>query len=197
MALININKRKVSRISFLLFFVFLLLIVMTKTVSAVEFNSTKFILNGQNIKTATWFNIEVYKIFLYLEEKNSNYEKIVSNKEKKLVKMEFLMDVSREKLVDAWTEDVANSCVRDCARQVKDVKEFLKKMPGVNEGQSVYYYITPDNIDIYVDKTKIGNISSKFIDESVLLTMIGTTSPASMKNKLLGISLPQVSDLSE
>jgi len=70
-------------------------------------------------------------------------------------------------------------------------------MPGVNKGESVYYYITPDNIDVYVDKTKIGIISSKFVDESVLLTMIGKTSPAKMKNKLLGIPLPQVSDLSE
>ena len=107
------------------------------------------------------------------------------------------MDVSKEKLVDAWAEDVASSCVRVCDRQVKDVKEFLKKMPGVNKGESVYYYITPDNIDVYVDKTKIGIINSKFIDESVLLTMIGKTSPATMKNKLLGIALPQVSDLSE
>ena len=194
MELININNRKISLSPF---FVFLMLILMTQTVSAVEFNSSKFILNGQNIKTATWFNIEVYKIFLYLEEKNSNYEKIVSNQEKKLVKMEFLMDVSKEKLVDAWTEDVASSCIRDCDRQVKDVKEFLKKMPGVNKGESVYYYITPDNIDVYVDKTKIGIINSKFIDESVLLTMIGKTSPATMKNKLLGISLAQVPDLSE
>jgi len=194
MELITINNRKTSLSSF---FVFLLLIVMTQTVSAFEFNNTKFILNGQNIKTATWFNIEVYKIFLYLEEKNSNYEKIVSSKEKKLVKMEFLMDVSKEKLVEAWTEDVASSCIRDCDRQVKDVKEFLKKMPGVNKGESVYYYITPDNIDVYVDKTKIGIISSTFIDESVLLTMIGKTSPASMKNKLLGISLSQTPDLSE
>ena len=79
MELININNRKISLSPF---FVFLMLILMTQTVSAFEFNSTKFILNGQNIKTATWFNIEVYKIFLYLEEKNSNYEKIVSNKEK-------------------------------------------------------------------------------------------------------------------
>lgn len=197
MVLMNTNNRKISLNSFLLFLVFLLLMVMTQTVSAFEFNNTKFILNGQNIKTATWFNIEVYKIFLYLEEKNSDYEDIVSNKEKKLVKMEFLMDVSKEKLVAAWTEDVASSCIRDCDRQVKDVKEFLKKMPGVNEGESVYYYITPDNIDVYVDKTKIGTLSSKFIDKSVLLTMIGKTSPAKMKNKLLGISLPQVSDLSE
>lgn len=188
MGLINIINRKLSLLPF---FIFLMLISMTQTVSALEFNSSKFILNGQNIKTVTWFNVEVYKIFLYLEEKNSNYEKIVSNKEKKLVKMEFLMDVSKESLVDAWTEDVASSCIRDCERQVKDVKEFLKKMPGVNKGESVYYYITPDNIDVYVDKTKIGIISSKFIDESVLLTMIGKTSPATMKNKLLGISAPK------
>jgi len=194
MGLININNRKII---LFLFIVFLMLIVMTRTASALEFNSSKFILNGQNIKTATWFNIEVYKIFLYLEEKNSNYEKIVFNKEKKLVKMEFLMDVSREKLVATWTEDVASSCLRDCDRQVKDVKEFLKKMPDVNKGESVYYYITPDNIDVYVDKTKIGVLNSKFIDESVLLTMIGKTSPEKMKNKLLGISLPQVPDLSE
>jgi len=194
MELININNRKISLFPFFVFFMFIL---MTRTVSAFEFNSSKFILNGQNIKTATWFNIEVYKIFLYLEEKNSNYEKIVSNKEKKLVKMEFLMDVSREKLVAAWTEDVASSCLRDCDRQVKDVKEFLKKMPGVKEGESVYYYITPDNIDVYVDKTKIGVLNSKFIDESVLLTMIGKTSPEKMKNKLLGIPLPEAPDLSE
>lgn len=189
MELININNRKRSLFSFFVFFL-LISMIQPASASALEFNSSKFILNGQNIKTVTWFNVEVYKIFLYLEEKNSNYEKIVSNKDKKLVKMEFLMDVSKESLVDAWIEDVANSCLRDCDRQVKDVKEFLKKMPGVNKGESVYYYITPDNIEVYVDKTKIGILSSKFIDQSVLLTMIGNTSPASMKNKLLGISLP-------
>lgn len=191
MELMNINNRKIRLFPF---FVFFMLILMTQTVSAYEFNGSKFILNGQNIKTVTWFNVEVYKVFLYLEEKNNNYEKIVSNKEKKLVKMEFLMDVSKEKLVDAWVEDVASSCVRDCDRQVKDVKEFLKKMPDVNKGESVYYYITPDNIDVYVDKTKVGIIKSKFVDESVLLTMIGMTSPEKMKNKLLGISHPQAPD---
>src|SRR5215831_14666198 len=60
------------------------------------------VLNGMGIRQATIFNINVYVLGLYVEQKSQNPEELIRSEQTKRLDLVLLRDVEHDEIVDAW-----------------------------------------------------------------------------------------------
>ena len=71
------------------------------------------VLNGMGLRTATMLKVKVYVIGLYLENRSNDPQAIIASSGNKRIVMQFIRDVSADKLRGGWTaafQDNAKGC---------------------------------------------------------------------------------------
>ena len=116
-------------------------------------NGKKLVLNGLGVRTkkVVFVKIKVYAAGLYLEEKSNQRESILNDGKLKRLDMQFLHDVSKEKLIHAWKEAFENNC--------ESSKLDCKQVP-----------VLLDKINPIVDEAKVGDrIQITFLPSDVVV----------------------------
>ena len=85
------------------------------------------VLNGMAVRDK--FFIKVYVGGLYLQKRTSNAEDIIRADTPKALLMQFVRDVKRDKLVQAYSEAFASNAADMAARQKTNVERFLPFSP--------------------------------------------------------------------
>jgi hypothetical protein len=150
--------------------------------------TSKLILNGVGLRSATFLGIKVYAGGLYLESKSQSPEVILNSKQHKRVDLEFLRDVSAEDIRDAWKKSFEKSCGA-CADYKAFIDELLPKLSDMKKGDRMTYTFVPDGlIRLEVKGQEIFKQNSEGFTKVVLSSWIGPHPPnEGLKRGMLGL----------
>ena len=92
-------------------------------------DGTALKLNGAGLRRATMFNVKVYVGALYVTTPSSDPEALVRADEAKSVRMHFLRDVSRDKVMDAFRDGFENNSGAEAPALLRDLERVEKVVP--------------------------------------------------------------------
>lgn len=151
----------------------------------------KLSLNGLALRKVSRFGIpiKVYVAGLYLEEKSEDGDEVISGDKSKFLEMEFVRNVEKEQITEAWSEAVFKGCIVDCDDYKAPLKEFNNLMGEMRKGQRMSLAFYPDRLE--VDQRgrnpKKGSIASKSFSKNLLAIFIGPKMfSQEVKSSLLG-----------
>lgn len=146
---------------------------------------TPLVLNGMGLRTATIFAAKVYVAGLYVKEKSTKEAELLAAPGPKQVRMQFLRDVSRDKIAGAWGDSLEKS--RD--QFAGDIEKLKALMPTVKEGDRMAYTILPDGVEVSVNDEAKGKIAGGAFAKAVLTTWLGDKPPTEdLKRGMLGLT---------
>lgn len=143
-------------------------------------------LNGLGLRTATVLKVKVYVIGLYLEEKSSDPDAIIESKQNKRLAMQFVHDVSADKLRSGWDEGFKDN-YKDIDSIKGEIAKFNATMQDVKEGDSIELDFSGDAVDIMVKGAKADTVDSSAFQQALLGIWLGPKPPGdALKEGLLG-----------
>ena len=157
-----------------------------KFAEKIEVKSQPLVLNGLGLRTATFLSIKVYVAALYLENKSSSAQDILTSKERKQVVLHFVRSVSASKLQTAWRDGFAAN-VPQAGKLAAQVEELCNAMADVEDGDVLTFDIGKDEVVVTRNKKLVGTISGAEFAQNLLAVWIGSSPPnEGLKNGLLG-----------
>lgn len=101
----------------------------------------QLLLNGMGLRTKVFF--KVYVAGLYLEEKTKNPDTVIQSERTKRVVLHFLRSVSRDKMVEAYTEAFDANAPGSRQKLRSQVDAFLATFEAMNEGDRIVISYVP------------------------------------------------------
>ena len=102
------------------------------------------VLNGMGLRKGTWLRVKVYVAGLYLEEKSTDADAILSPERTKRVVLVFVRAVGRDDLLDAWGESFRENEGEDLAALQAPIATFHGSMPDrVAKGDTFTFTYVP------------------------------------------------------
>ena len=153
----------------------------TKTV-----NGQKLVLNGLGIREATVMQVDVYVAGLYLKEKSSDGFAIAGADDTTQLVLEFVRDVEKKKVVDAYKESFKKSGKR--SELDSEIDKFMGWMGDVKEGDvQTYTWVPGKGMVVEFNGKKKGTIKSGSFAQIFFLIWLGDSPPnKGLKRGLLG-----------
>lgn len=153
-----------------------------------EVSGQKLVLNGMGLRESTVFKINVYVAALYVKDNTTDGEAIASAEEAKVLRLQFLSDVSRAKLRKAIVEGFKSTSASHWPTLEKRAAEFFALLPAFEKGQSLSLSYEP-GVGLHVKAPGKGSAVIEGLDFSSALFRVWLGEhPASKKLKkgLLG-----------
>lgn len=148
----------------------------------------KLTLNGSGIYTATIFAVKVYEQSLYLEKPNHDGEAIKASDQLKVFRMKFLRELPEDKFRDGWVTNHLKRCHDlPCLKAEADLKKMLALFRTWTEGTTYDYVISKNQLRIYTNGVKQGEITSDALTDYLLEIWVGKKFDVPMRDYLLGI----------
>lgn len=149
------------------------------------------VLNGLGTRMASFlgFPVKVYVAGLYVEKKSTKAEDIsIADSPKKIV-MEFLRDVSKEKIAKSWEEAFENNCKDKCSSHLVHLKRFIGLMKEMKEKGRMTLVFHTDRLELAQGDDKSETISNAEFSDIILSVFIGPNPPnKELRDGLLGTS---------
>jgi hypothetical protein len=98
-----------------------------KVPESVVVDGSELALNGAGLRRATFFRVKVYVGSLYVAAPSKDAEAIVRTDEPKSVRMRFLRDVGRDKIMDAFREGFE----KNVGAEARALQPGLDRLAGV------------------------------------------------------------------
>ena len=144
------------------------------------------VLNGLGLRTATVLKVKVYVIGLYLEEKSSDANAIIESKQNKRLALQFVHDVSADKLRSAWEEGFKDN-YKDVGTIQGEIAKFNATMQDVKEGDSIELDFSGSVVDVVVKGTKADSLDDSAFQQALLAIWLGPKPPGdALKDGILG-----------
>lgn len=144
-------------------------------------------LNGLGTRLATIFNVKVYVAGLYVEKKTSKADEIIAADSPKKIVMEFLRDVSKEKMTKSWEEGFEKNCKDKCATHQVHLQKFLGLLKDIKEKDRLSLVFLADRLEFKQNETKPEIIANAEFSEIILSVFIGANPPnTELRDGLLG-----------
>jgi hypothetical protein len=150
-------------------------------------------LNGAGLRTFSIFRVHVYVAALYLEHPASDPDAILNSPETKLVKVNFVRDVTAKQARQSWQDGLANNCrPPSCVLDPNEVSTFLARVPAMRAGERFSLLFDQRGAEIDLDDRPFGFIPDRGFAEAILATFLGPK-PGSpeLKRDLLARSTAQ------
>jgi len=150
-------------------------------------------LNGAGLRTFSIFRVHVYVAALYLEHPASDPNAILNSPETKLVKVNFVHDVSAEQARQSWQDGLTNNCrPPSCVLDTNEVATFLARVPAMRAGERFTLLFDQRGAEIDLDDHPFGFVPDRGFAEAILATFLGPE-PGSpeLKQELLARSAQQ------
>jgi hypothetical protein len=166
--------------------------VMAATLADVDFDDSvtvdgkELTLNGLGLRTATAFKVKIYAIGLYLENKSSDPDAIMSSAENKRITMHFLHKVTADELSGGWTEGFENN-TRDISGIKDQIAKFNASMRDVKTGESIILNFSGGKVDVLINDTLVDSIEGESFIKAVQAIWLGPKPPNEpLKKGILG-----------
>lgn len=145
------------------------------------------VLNGLGTRKATWLRVKVYVGGLYLEQKSKDSKTILGAKGVKYLRMHFVRDVKKGKLVNGWNEAFGNA-VKDRSKIQKRIDEFNNLMGDVKKNQEIVLTFTNKNVQVDFANSKNGVIKGGDFAKALLSVWFINAADEGLRDGLLGLS---------
>jgi hypothetical protein len=144
------------------------------------------VLNGLGIRKATWLRVKVYIGGLFLEKKSKDSNQILNNKEVKYIRMHFVRDVKKEKLVSGWN-DAFKAAVKDLSKIQTRINELNALMGDIKKNQEIVLTFTDKGVDIDFANLKSGTIKGGDFSKDLLSVWFINAKDEGLRDGLLGL----------
>ncbi len=177
-----------------------LLFALTFSANALEIKGVKvdetaqvggnaLVLNGAGVRTKMLF--KVYVAGLYLTQKQSSADSVLSDTGNKRVSMHFLRNLSAEKLLHAMDEGFeANNGAADMAAvepQMKAFRAMMTSAKAVKEGDVILLDYAGQNTTVNLNGKALGTVEGAAFNQALLRVWLGKEPvDASLKKAMLG-----------
>lgn len=143
----------------------------------------KLLLNGVALRKATIFKIKVYLIMFYYPSKITSEDELLSKPQKFMLKIKFLRDLSKEKVIDSFNSGFAKNSV-DLKNYSQSWKLLQQAMEDQTKGDELVFTYWGDKLVI---KSKSKEVIIDQIDfvPQLLKLWFGTPPNEDLKKGLL------------
>jgi hypothetical protein len=155
----------------------------------VQVDGQELVLNGVAVRKK--FIVNVYVAGLYLPSKQSSAEQILAADEPRRLVMQFVHDVDKEKLCNAWEEALENNTPEALPELKAQFQTFCGFMDDVKNGERfVFTYLPGKGTVVEVRGNDKGTIEGKAFADALFKSWIGPRPGpgAGFKRALLGVS---------
>jgi hypothetical protein len=147
------------------------------------------VLNGAGVRTKLLF--KVYVAGLYLTQKQTSADAVLSDAGNKRVSMHFLRELSAEKLLHAMDEGfTANNSAAEMTAidaQMKSFRQMMTTAKEIKEGDAILLDYTQTNTQVSLNGKVLGNIEGAAFNQALLRVWLGTQPvDAALKKAMLG-----------
>ena len=172
----------------------------TVSASAVEIKGVKvdetaqvggsaLVLNGAGVRTKMVF--KVYVAALYLTQKQTDANAVISDTGNKRVSMHMLRELSAEKLLHALDEgfEANNSAAEMTAidSQIKAFRQMMSSAKAVKEGDVILLDYTSAGTSVNLNGKALGNVEGSAFNQALLRVWLGAKPvDAALKKAMLG-----------
>lgn len=187
------------KIGFLSIFVAVLVIGLSSPASAAEcagvsapntvtVDGTKLTLNGQGIREATVFKVDVYVASLYVESRSNNGQKLAASDSPKRLVLSFVRDVDRSDVTDAYKESFKKTAGGKHSALAPKLKKLNSWMSAMEEGDTqTYTYVPGDGLEVKINGKTKGTIEGEDFAEAFFKIWLGANPPnEGLQRGLLG-----------
>jgi len=147
------------------------------------------VLNGTALRKK--FIVKVYVAALYLPTKQSDAEKILAADQPRRLAMQFVHDVDKQKMCDAWNEALEKNTPDASAELKAQFQTLCSYMEDVKKGEGfVFTYVPGTGTEVSVRGAAKGTIEGKPFADALFKAWIGPKpGPGDgFKKQLLGLS---------
>jgi hypothetical protein len=147
--------------------------------------------NGEGLRTATIFNVKVYRAALYLPEKNGDAETVLASPGPKRLEMRFFRDVSGADMRNAWDENFRENCTQDCEKGRQELEKVKRWMRDAKEGDVLAIDFRPNGVRLAMNGETLGEttggVDGGAFSRELLRIWLGKRPPnEALKEGLLG-----------
>ena len=114
-------------------------------------------LNGMGLRQATIFRLDVYVAGLYLAEKSSDGERVLSSDPSlpKEIDLVYLRDVDDGKVKETLKNSFQQNCKAECEKLQPFFSRLLDLMGSVKKGERVNYIFLPGALGVQINDLPI------------------------------------------
>jgi hypothetical protein len=177
-----------------------LFLALAFSVQAIEIKSVKvdetaqlggnsLVLNGAGVRTKMMF--KVYVAALYLTQKQTEANAVISDAGNKRVSMHFLRELSAEKLLHALDEGfTANNSAAEMTAvdaQMKAFRQMMTSAKEVKDGDVILLDYTTAGTQVSLNGKALGTVEGAAFNQALLRVWLGAHPvDASLKKAMLG-----------
>ena len=160
-----------------------------KVYETAQVGGSALVLNGAGVRTKLMF--KVYVAGLYLTQKQTDANAVISDKGNKRVSMHFLRELSSEKLLHGMNEGFEdnNSTAEMVAidAQMKAFRQMMTSAKAVKEGDEIVLDLTSAGTKVSLNGKVLGVIEGVAFNQALLHVWLGGKPvDASLKKAMLG-----------
>lgn len=151
-----------------------------------QVNGKTLVLNGMGLRKK--FIVKVYVAGLYLPSKEKSADKILSSDTERKLVMEFVREVEKDKICNAWKEGLKNNSPGSAAALGPKFDTLCKYMADMEKGsKNIYTYVPGKGTQVSVNGAEKGTIEGKDFADALFACWIGPKPPSEeFKKGLLG-----------
>lgn len=143
-----------------------------KLADTIAVNGQNLSLNGAGLRKKLF--IKVYVGGLYLAAKQSNPQAILNADAPRQMTMNFVFDVEKAKIAEAWNEGLAANTPNASADVKRNFATLSSWMQDMKEGQSLQLtYVPGTGTTVTVNGKAKGTLAGKATADAILATWIG------------------------
>lgn len=148
---------------------------------------TRLVLNGMGVRTFSILGVHIYVAGLYLRHPDHDGQSILASPAPKLLQIDFVHDVSADRIREAWKEGLTANCPPPCKLPASELRRFLGAVRSVKAGESFTFVFDNYGVNVYEDGKLLGQIANEQFGRLMLAVFIGRhTAQHKLKQQLLG-----------
>jgi Chalcone isomerase-like len=154
---------------------------------AAQVGGQALVLNGAGLRKKLW--VEVYVGALYVSQRSSDAETLVTMPGAKRFSMHMLYDVSRKKLVNAWEDGFEDNNAEDVLESLSaEIEAFNALWRDAEEGDVfILDYVPGEGTHVIFNEERVGTIEGEAFNQALLRIWLGPEPPTEdLRDGLLG-----------
>jgi Chalcone isomerase-like len=152
-----------------------------------QIGSDTLVLNGLGARLASMLKVEVYVAGLYLKEHVHDPQAIIATDQPRHLELDFLRDVSRKQITDAWSEGFKKNSGDKFASLAADIAALNAAMTDLPKGSKLTFSYRPGaGTTVAIDQQNKATIAGADFASALIAIWLGDPPNKEIKTGLLG-----------
>jgi hypothetical protein len=145
------------------------------------------VLNGLGTRLATMLKVEVYVAGLYLKERSHDPAAIIGTDQARYLELDFVHDVTRKDMTDAWTEGFKKNAGAKAASLASGIDTLNAAMIDLHKGSKLSFSYAPGaGTSVAIDGVSKAVVPGADFASALVSIWLGDPPNKEVKTGLLG-----------